>query len=116
MNRRQEVFIQEYLVDLNGAAAARRAGFSPKHARATACRLLKNPEVKAAIDAALEKRRQETEISAKRVMDHISGIAFAEAQGAAVSNKVRCLELLAKLLGMFDTGGNVEPVTVVEDL
>ena len=116
MNRRQEVFIQEYLVDLNGAAAARRAGFSPKHAKDTASRLLRRPEVKAAIDDALEKRRQETEISAKRVMEHISGIAFAQAQGAAVSNKVRCLELLAKLLGMFETGGNVEAVTVVEDI
>ena len=116
MNRRQEVFIQEYLVDFNGAAAVRRAGFSHANASATAYRLLHNPEVKAALQAALDKRREETEISAKRVMAHISGIAFADAQGAAVSNKVRCLELLAKLLGMFETGGNVEKVTVVEDI
>ena len=116
MNKRQEIFIQEYLVDMNGAAAARRAGFSPKHARSTASRLLQKPDVKAAIDAALEKRRQETEISAKRVMEHISGIAFAEAQGSAVGNKVRCLELLAKLLGMFESNANMEPATIVEDI
>lgn len=116
MNRKQEIFIQEYLVDLNGAAAARRAGFSVKHAKATASRLLQRPEIKGAIDQALEKRRQENTLSAQRVMKHLSDIAFGEAQGAAVSHKVRCLELLAKLLGMFDCGGNVESVTVVEDI
>jgi len=116
MNSRQEVFIQEYLVDMNGAAAARRAGFSPKHAKATASRLLQKPEIKAAVDAALQKRREESELSAKRVLRHLGDIAFAPASGAAVGHKIRCLELLARLLGMFETTAGVEPVTVVADV
>jgi hypothetical protein len=40
MTPRQERFVAEYCIDRNGAAAARRAGFSPRAARQTASRLL----------------------------------------------------------------------------
>lgn len=116
MNSRQENFIREYLVDMDGPAAARRAGFSPKHAKATAGRLLQDPQISEAIRLAQEKHRQESELSPRRVLDSLGQIAFGEAQGSAVSNKIRCLELLAKLLGMFEGNGAMEPVTVVEDV
>ena len=50
------------------------------------------------------------------LMEQLRAIAFGEAQGPAVGHKVRCLELLAKMLGLFESGGEMEPVTVVEDL
>lgn len=52
----------------------------------------------------------------ERVMNTLCQIAFTPATGSAVTQQVRCLELLAKLLGMFDSSGGLEPVTVVEDI
>lgn len=116
MNRKQEVFIQEYLVDLNASAAARRAGYSYKHARATASKILAKPEVQAVVREALEKRKLESGLSGERVRKALADIAFADAQGSAVGYKVKCLELLAKMLGLFEGNRDVEPVTVVEDV
>lgn len=116
MNRKQEVFLQEYLVDMNGSAAARRAGYSHKHARATASKILAKPEAQRFVQEALDKRRQDNELSGERVRSALAGIAFAQAEGSAVGHKVRCLELLAKMLGLFDSTPQVEAVTVVEDI
>lgn len=111
MTRKQELFVREYLVDLNEAAAARRAGYSPNH-----CNPLRSQQVRQAVDAALDQRRQACEASAQKVRSALCQIAFSPATGQGVGHQVRCLELLAKLLGMFDGGTGVEPVTVVEDV
>ena len=116
VNRKQEVFIQEYLVDLNASAAARRAGYSYKHARATASKILARPDVQAVVQEALRQRKLENGLSGERVRKALSDIAFGQAEGAAVGHKVRCLELLAKMLGLFEGNRDVEPVTVVEDV
>lgn len=46
---KQRRFVDEYLVDGNGTAAAVRAGYGRAGARVTACRLLKNANVMAQI-------------------------------------------------------------------
>ena len=53
----QAAFIEQYLVDLNGAAAARRAGYSARMANRIATENLQKPHIKAAIDAALQEPR-----------------------------------------------------------
>jgi Terminase small subunit len=52
-------FVQEYLIDRNGAAAAVRAGYSPRTARQQAYELLTRPDVAEAV------RQGEAEIAAK---------------------------------------------------
>src|SRR5262245_41863153 len=42
---KQEAFVREYLVDLNGAAAARRAGYSKNSAKQIASENLTKPDV-----------------------------------------------------------------------
>ena len=116
VNRKQEVFIQEYLVDMNASAAARRAGYSYKHARATASKILARPDVQAVVQEALRQRKLENGLSGERVRKALSDIAFGQAEGAAVGHKVRCLELLAKMLGLFEGNRDVEPVMVIEDV
>ena len=46
---RKKRFVEEYLVDMNGAEAARRAGYSEKGASQAAYRLLHEPAVQAAL-------------------------------------------------------------------
>ncbi len=50
---RQQAFIEHYIVCLNGAEAARRAGYAASGARQEASRLLSNADIRAAIDARL---------------------------------------------------------------
>jgi len=44
---KQSRFIDEYMVDMNGAAAAERAGYSAKTSRAIAYELLTKPDIQA---------------------------------------------------------------------
>lgn len=73
-----ELFVQEYLVDLNGRQAAIRAGYSPFSARQTACDLLATPRVKEAVQAAMDERAARTGISGDRVLERLWGIATAD--------------------------------------
>ena len=122
MNLRQEVFVREYLVDLCGAKAARRAGYSSKGANNQAFRLLRDPEVKRAVEAALEERLKRIEVKQDEVIRELKAVAMASASdenGAAVKlgSKLRALELLGKHLGLFEgKGRNVEPVRILEDV
>ena len=46
---REERFAREYVIDLNGQEAAKRAGYAPRAAHVTAARLLKKAKVQAII-------------------------------------------------------------------
>lgn len=74
---KQRAFKDEYLVDLNAAAAARRAGYSEKTADRIGHELLKKPEIAEAIRQALEERSKRTEITADRVLQELALLAFA---------------------------------------
>ena len=52
----------------------------------------------------------------QRVMDGLCEIAFAPATGTALGHKVRCLEVLVKILGLYDGVKSDAPVTIVEDI
>ena len=123
MNRRQELFVQEYLVDLCGARAARRAGYSCKGAKNQACRLLRDPEIRSAVDAALEERLKRIEIRQDEVIRELKAVAMAQASdenGAAVKlgSKLRALELLGKHLGIFEgkQASGLARVEILEDV
>jgi len=74
MTPKQKRFVEEYLVDLNAAAAARRAGY----AKGSAWRLMRHSAVAAAIEEAQERRAQRTRVSADRVVTEIAKVAFGD--------------------------------------
>lgn len=65
---RQAAFVREYLVDLNATQAAIRAGYSKKTARSVGQENLTKPDIKSAIDAALNERAKRTEVTADYVI------------------------------------------------
>jgi phage terminase small subunit len=71
-------FVEEYLLDLNATQAATRAGYSPDTARQQGSRLLSDPDIQAAIEAAQKARSRRTEITADRVVQELALIAFAD--------------------------------------
>lgn len=76
---RQQRFVEEYPKDLNGMAAAVRAGYSAKTASPAAARLLNHvPAVRAAILEKLAARKQRCEIKADEVLLELWRIARAD--------------------------------------
>ena len=63
MNARQARFVQEYLIDRNGAAAAIRAGYSPRTARQIAYEILTRPDVAEAVGQGEARLAAEAELS-----------------------------------------------------
>lgn len=123
MTRRNGRFIEEYLIDFNGAGAARRAGYQEKSAATTACRLLKDPEVKRVLQEKMAERAEKMQLRQDTVLQELKNVAFAngsDASGAVVkmTSKLKALELLGKHLGLFEGSGGKEPeqVQILEDI
>ena len=76
MTKKQKVFVEEYLIDLNATQAAIRAGYSPDTAQEQGSRLLSNVMVKSAIDKAIAERSRRTGITQDRVLREIAKLAF----------------------------------------
>lgn len=77
LTEKQERFVEEYLVDLNATQAAIRANYSEKTAYSQGQRLLKNVEVQEAIQTAVKKRSERTEITQDMVLKELASVAFA---------------------------------------
>lgn len=71
LTAKQQRFVDEYLVDLNASAAARRAGYSEKTAGAIGDENLKKPEIAEAIQKAMDARSERTEVTADYVLNSI---------------------------------------------
>ena len=74
---KQKRFVDEYLVDLNATAAAKRAGYSEKSASRIAIELLNKTHVSAEIQKRQAKLRGKLEITQERVLEELAAIAFA---------------------------------------
>jgi hypothetical protein len=77
-------FVQEYLVDRNGAAAAVRAGYAPKAARQQAHELLTRPDVAEAVRKGEAEIAASAHITRQKVMDGFQeAIELARSRGDA---------------------------------
>jgi phage terminase small subunit len=74
---KRSLFVREYLVDRNGTRAAIAAGYAPRSASVTSCRLLRNAKVKAEVSELTEERLEHLEITADTVLQELAKIAFA---------------------------------------
>jgi phage terminase small subunit len=70
---KQRRFVEEYCRDFNGAAAARRAGYSERGAKKAANRNLNDPDIRAAVDERLERLAMSAEEATKRMSDIARG-------------------------------------------
>jgi phage terminase small subunit len=77
LTRKQERFVQEYLIDLNAAQAAIRAGYAVRTARAIGHENLTKPDIAAAIEKAMAERAERAKLTGDMVIDELRKIAFA---------------------------------------
>lgn len=80
MTKKQKLFVEEYLIDLNATQAAIRAGYSAKTAQEQASRLLSNVMVQGSIAKAMAERSKRTGINQDRVIQELARIAFVNPQ------------------------------------
>ncbi len=74
---KRAMFVQEFLVDLNGAQAATRAGYAAASAKVESCRLLADEKVVAAIQDAMDARAVRIGISQDRVAVELAKLGFS---------------------------------------
>ncbi|MBB6559594.1 hypothetical protein HNP48_002261 [Acidovorax soli] len=77
---RQQRFVDEYLIDLNGTQAAIRAGYSARTANEQAAQLLAKLSIQTAIAAAMKAQQERTQISADKVVLGLWNIFSADAR------------------------------------
>ncbi len=79
LTKKQKLFIEEYLIDLNATQAAIRAGYSSETAQQMGSENLSKPVIRAHIDKAMAERSRRTGVSADRVVQELAKIAFINA-------------------------------------
>lgn len=100
LTHKQEAFVREYLIDLNGAAAVRRAGYKIKNADDLAVQLLRKTLVQSAIQEAIAKRSEKTAITAENVLHRLWEEANLQGEGATHAARIRALELVGRHTGL----------------
>lgn len=79
LTKKQKLFVEEYLIDLNATQAAIRAGYSPDSARQSGSDNMNNPYIRTHIDKAMAERSKRTGVNADRVVQELAKIAFINA-------------------------------------
>lgn len=80
LTNKQQMFVREYLVDLNATQAAIRAGYSAKTATWIGPQLLWKTHVAQAIQAEMDKRAAKIDVTAEKVIAELAKMAFANLQ------------------------------------
>ncbi|MBC7620857.1 MAG: terminase small subunit [Candidatus Saccharibacteria bacterium] len=92
-------WIDEYLVDFNGSAAAVRAGYSEKSARAIACENLTKPDIQAVLQARQAEMAKELQITRQGVIRALLDAFEMSRKQQNPSAMVTALREVSKMLG-----------------
>jgi len=98
---KQSRFIDEYMVDMNGAAAAERAGYSKKSSRAIACELLTKPDIQAELQARGAALARELEITRAAVVKNLLDVFNMSRELKNPAAMISSMSTIAKILGYF---------------
>lgn len=107
---KQKRFVQEYVIDSNATQAAIRAGYSERTAHSTGHDNVRKPEIKAAIDKALQKIGKKREITAEwiaaELQDNVSLAKMQKRPDVSAANSA--LNILSKYTGGFSDTQKLE--------
>lgn len=118
LSDRQQRFVDEYLIDLNGTQAAIRAGYSAKTANEQASRMLTKVSIQQAISERMAERSKRTGINQDRVVLELAKIALVKMtdivdnqgriKSTASDDDLACIESMKYKESESDTGSSVE--------
>lgn len=122
LNKKQQRFCDEYLIDLNATQAAIRAGYSKKTAYSIGVQLLKNLEVSAEIERRMAEKNDELIAKQDEVLKYLTSVLRGQSQSEVVviegtgmgesearkikkapdeKEKLKAAELLGKRYGLY---------------
>lgn len=84
MSLKMKKLADEFLICGNASEAARRAGYSPKYARITACKTLQKPAVREYIEARLKEIESEKIADQTEIMQYLTTVL----RGESVSQEI----------------------------
>lgn len=124
---KEELFVNRYVVDFNGAAAAREVGYSKHSAKEIAAELLTKPHIQRRLREIQKKLSDKNEGLAQQVIDELKKVGFSNVQdfieeGNSVADltkidreKVAAVASVKKSVTTFGDGeGNEGEKTTVE--
>jgi phage terminase small subunit len=98
LSEKQQLFVNEYLIDFNATKAAIRAGYSEKTAYSQGPRLLDNVEIQKAIEEAREKTIAKLQITREDVLRDLIFIKEKNIEDWP-PHSLKALEMINKMLG-----------------
>ena len=101
MNDKQMLFAEEYSVDQNATAAAKRAGYSERTAYSQGQRLLKHVEVRQAIQQAQAEHRERTAVTVESITENLRAAYDLAAKNGHAGAMVQAEMGIAKIHGML---------------
>ncbi len=118
LTEKQQRFVEEYLIDLNGTQAAIRAGYSARTANEQASRLLANVSVQQTVSERMAERSKRTGVNQDRVILELAKIAFLKMTDVvdkdgnikddASEDDLSCIESIKYKHSDTDTGSSTE--------
>lgn len=127
LTAKQEAFCNEYLIDLNASAAARRAGYSEETAGAIGWENLQKPEIQDRLTELRKKLDKDNDGLIQQVIDELKKVGFSNIQdfiesGNSIKDltqvdtgKAAAVASIKKSVTTFGDGeGNEGEKTVVE--
>ena len=108
LTAKQHCFVQEFSVDLNATQAAIRAGYSEKTATEIGYENLTKPHIREAVERALAKRAESTELRAGEVIDGLRREANYQGEGSSHAARVSAWSWLGKHLAAFTENVSIQ--------
>lgn len=119
LTKKQQLFVDEYLIDLNATQAAIRAGYSANSARDIGCENLTKPNIQQVIAEHMAERSKRTGVNQDRIVLELAKIAFVNMGDlidlkngsiltTAKTDDLACIEGFKYKESDNDYGGSVE--------
>ena len=101
LTEKQKLFVQALSEDgVTPTQAAIRAGYSKRSAAQQANENMKNPKIKKILDLREERRQTRTCVTPEWIMEQTAQIAQSSETG--VKDRLRALDMLARMVHMYD--------------
>ena len=84
MTLKQQLFCDEYLIDLNATQAAIRAGYSKKYANTNASKLLQITTIKEYIEARMAEKKSKLIADQDEVLEYLTSVMRGESKSSVV--------------------------------
>lgn len=119
---KQELFCAYYAIKRNATQAAIEAGYSKKTAYSIGEENLKKPDIKNRIDELLKEHSDKAMSDGQKVIKELEEIAFSrsayhfDSLEMKVSDKLKALENLGRVHGIYEEDNSQASKIVVEDV